>query len=406
MEIFKFIKTLQLKVFLKLKEINNFFKYIVKRSYLFLKNIEVNNDFDDLRLIDFEPVRGCNLRCRMCHVSFMKEKVKYMDLEGVDFSFCAGKVVTIGAVFEPFIHPKINDFIDSLNKVGARLIIITNGHNLNKKEIPALFESDLEMVTFSFDGISKDSYEEIRVGGNYNRTLENIEKFISHHKPRGAKFAVNYTVLKKNLNEIEEAPKFWADRGVDLLRFIGMVVRENDDYLLNNNLLNLQEEYSKVLRNSIETIKKYQLSISISNPRFREWFPEKCSDGIFNLKQGAGKQEFISVHHKYEFNDKSPIGNSCSSPFTTARIDYDSNVYLCHNQKIGNLKSASFADIWESKQATSLRKRLIVTNELCNKCDYFKLCINSHYLDTTAPENYFSNDFKDRFPDAYQEAIK
>ena len=402
MEIFKTLNDLGLKALLKLKQNISFFNYILKRSYLIIKNIEVNNAFDELRLIDLEPVRGCNLRCRMCHVSFMKEKVKYMDLDGVDFSFCAGKVVTIGAVFEPFIHPKINDLIDSLNKVGARLVIITNGHNLNKKEIPALFESDLEMVTFSFDGTSKESYEEVRVGGNYNRTLQNIEKFILHHKPRGTKFAVNYTVLKRNLSEVEDAPKFWADRGIDLLRFIGMVVRENDNYLLDNNLLKLQEEYSKVLRNSIETLKNNQLNISISNPRFREWFPEECPDGIFNLKHGVGKNEFISVHHKYEFNDNSPIGNSCSSPFTTARIDYDSNVYLCHNQKIGNLNLSSFADIWESKQAISLRKRLVVTDDLCSKCDYFKLCINSHYLDTAAPENYFSNDFKIRFPNVYK----
>lgn len=61
--------------------------------------------------------------------------------------------------------------------MGAKLVIITNGHNLNRKEIPALFESDLDMVTFSFDRITKENYEEIRVGGKYSSTFENIEKF-------------------------------------------------------------------------------------------------------------------------------------------------------------------------------------------------------------------------------------
>jgi radical SAM protein with 4Fe4S-binding SPASM domain len=361
---------------------------------------------EDPSLIDIEPVLGCNLRCRMCHVSFMKEKVKYLDINGIDFSFCAGKVVTIGAVFEPFIHPKINELIDSLNKVGAKLVIITNGHNLNRKEIPALFDSDLEMVTFSFDGITKETYEEIRVGGRYHQTIENIEKFVAHHKPRGTKFAVNFTILKRNLCEVEGAPKFWDLRGIDLLRFIGMVVRENDDYLLENNLLHIQEEYSSALRDAISEVKKNQLNISISNPRFREWFPDQCPDGIYSRVQRLNPDQFTSVHHKYEFNVNSPIGNSCSSPFTTARIDWDGNVFLCHNQLIGNIETSNFEDIWSSNKAISLRKKLIETRYLCDSCDYFKLCINSHYLDTTQPENYFSNDFKEKHPKKYKEIVR
>ncbi|MFL2667956.1 MAG: radical SAM protein [Alphaproteobacteria bacterium] len=362
--------------------------------------------FEDPQLIDFEPVRGCNLRCRMCHVSFMTDKVKYLNFDDIDFSFCAGKTVTIGAVFEPLIHPKINTFIDSLNKVGASLVIITNGHNLNRKEIPALFESDLEMVTFSFDGISKESYEEIRVGGDFSRTVENIEKFIEHHKPKGAKFAINFTILKRNLDEVKDAPNFWTKRGVDLVRFIGMVVRENDDYLIENNLLEIQDEYSEALKGAIQTVNGNGLDISISNPRFREWFPADCPDGIYNRLQGKVSSSFISVHHKYEFNTGSPIGNNCASPFTAARIDFDGNVFLCHNQLVGNLQSDSFKNIWLSQEAVLLRKELIETQSLCNSCDYFKLCINSHYLDTRAPENYFSNDFKERYPEKYKEIVK
>lgn len=217
---------------------------------------------------------------------------------------------------------------------------------------------------------------------------------------------VAHSKILRNLIEVERAPKFWGDRGIDILRFIGMVVRDNDSYLIDNNLLNIQEEYSDALRNAIQAINEYHLDISISNPRFREWFPIKCPDAIYSRDQNYDGKKYISVHHKYEFNENSPIGNSCSSPFTTARIDWDRNVYLCHNQLIGNLETTSFKDIWSSYKADSLRNKLIKTQYLCSSCDYFNLCINSHYLDTKAPENYFSNDFKQQHPHKYNEIIR
>lgn len=56
---------------------------------------------------ELEPTRGCNLKCRMCHVSFMEDSVAYLDINAIkDFSFLRGKAVSIGAVFEPCIHPR------------------------------------------------------------------------------------------------------------------------------------------------------------------------------------------------------------------------------------------------------------------------------------------------------------
>ena len=50
---------------------------------------------------------------------------------------------------------------------------------LNRKNITAIFESDLERVTFSFDGISKSTHEHICRNGNFDQTSENIEDFIT-----------------------------------------------------------------------------------------------------------------------------------------------------------------------------------------------------------------------------------
>ena len=358
------------------------------------------HDSYELSLVDLEPTKGCNLRCRMCHVSFMKEPVEYLDLSNIDFEFCRDKTVTIGSVFEPLIHPEINTLIEKLNRVNAKIILITNGHNLNKREIPALFEANLDTVTFSFDGISQATYETIRRGGNYHRTVQNIKNFISKHKPQGTKFAVNFTVMKSNLSEVAEAPKFWSQIGVDIVRFIGMVVRENDDYLLENNLFDIQIDYQNALKGAVRNIIENEIPISIANPKLIELLPKQCPDGIFYFDKS---DNFSSCHHTYEFDASSPIGSNCSSPLTTARIDWNGDVFLCHSKKIGNIKKIDFLSIWTSDEANNIREHLINDNKECSSCSYFQLCINSHYLDTKAQENYFSDSFKEKHPHKWQE---
>ena len=351
-------------------------------------------DLKEPTLIEIEPTLGCNLRCKMCHVPYMNlKKFKFLDIDNIDWGFCKDKTVTIGATFEPCIHPNFNQLIDKLNNLNASIILVTNGHNLNKKEIPALFESKLEMVTFSFDGISKDKYEEVRVGGNYHQTIKNIEKFRNESKNNNTYFAINFTVLKSNLSDVPNAPVFWDDRGFDALRLIGMVVREDDPYILKNNLWSARKEYYEALEKAAENVIEKKLKISVESPYFKERF--KSSNGI--LISGNHMQRFkIPVHHQYEFGEDSILDNNCKSPFTSVRITWDGGVHLCHYHGVGNLLTESFSDIWKGEAASALREKIIGSGEICSNCDYYKYCIKSHHLDTTDPSNYFSQHFMEK----------
>jgi len=340
---------------------------------------------------DLEPTKGCNLRCRMCHVSFMKEPVAYLDLDRVDLSFLKGSLVALGAVFEPCIHPQINRLIDTLNKLGCRLVLITNGHNLHKKHIPALFDSDLEMVTFSFDGIAKETYELIRVGGAYERTLENIVSFRHAFASSPATFAVNFTVMRANLPEIEAAPSFWDERGFDVLRFIAMTVRERDPFLEENSLWEIREDYFAALEKAAAQVRSRNLRISITSPYFQaKGFPE----GVVSGHATPRIPRLYAREHQYgaDFGMSFP----CKSPFVAARILWDGTVMLCHNQPAGNLYKEPFQSIWGGSKAFALRQRVKSSNALCERCDYFRFCLGSPLIDLNNVDNYFSQSMLDR----------
>jgi radical SAM protein with 4Fe4S-binding SPASM domain len=334
----------------------------------------------------------------MCHVTFIKEPPQYLDLDRVaDFSFLKGKTVMLGAVFEPFIHPKINRLIDILNQMECRLVIITNGHNLNKIEIPAIFDSNLDAITFSVDGIRKTTYEKIRVGGNFDRTVDNIGELRTAFSDRKTFFAINFTVLLMNIGEVRLAPSFWEKYDFDLIRFISMVTRGESEFIENNSIWFRREEFFQELNEAAYSIDESGYKISIGSPYFessaakRIW-GDRVEGGVFQSSGSSRTQRLY--HREFEFGMSYGMTFPCRSPFVSARVTWDGTVNLCHNIPIGNLYQNTFDEIWESRHAEEHRSQVKSGTEFCNKCDYFRFCINSHYLDVEDITNYYGENMR------------
>lgn len=329
----------------------------------------------------------------MCHVAFMKETPQYLDLERItEFEFLRGKTIILGAVFEPFIHPEINRLIDILNRKDCRIVFITNGRNLSKTKIPAIFDSDLAAVTFSFDGITKETYERIRVGGNFEKTLENIDHFRETFSGSDTFFAVNYTVLLSNMNEVPFAPVFWEKHHIDLIRFIPMVVRNDSSFLMENSIWPQRKLYFQLLNKAAETIDESDLRISVGSSYFetaqaKKLWGDRINDGVFQSSRFSKKQ--CLYHREFEYGALEGMAFPCKSPFTAARITWDGTVNVCQEIPIGNLYENKFDDIWNGPQAEEHRNQVGKSSSFCKKCDYFRFCINSHYIDLELVDNYY-----------------
>jgi radical SAM protein with 4Fe4S-binding SPASM domain len=351
--------------------------------------------------VEIEPTMGCNLKCRMCHVAFMKEKLQWLDLDRVgDFSFLRGKTVSIGAVFEPCVHPEINRLIDILNRNDCRIVMITNGHNLHRKEIPALFDSQVEMITFSFDGSSERVYNHIRVGGNYRRTVDNITRFRESFAGKPTAFALNYTVMRYNLEEMLDAVDFWNAKDFDVIRFISMVIREDDLFLRENSLWEVRSQYFDLLDQAAGKVIDTRARICVSSPYYssppmREKYAGHEFDGMIKSDHPGARIPRLYTRH-FQYGADFGMSFPCKSPFVAARIQWDGSVMLCHNQPVGNLYQKPFREIWNGQRASNLRGRVRRSHSLCEKCDYFRLCIDSHYIDLDNPVNYFSQAMLDR----------
>ncbi len=149
--------------------------------------------------LPYAPVRlwveltsRCNYRCVMCPNKDMNEEAhgtmdfalykKIID-EAADFIFD----VNLAHRGESLLHPQIVEAIVYARSKGLFTRLHTNGSLLTEELSHKILESGLDRLSFSFDGFEKETYEKIRVGGHFEKTLQNILRFLEIKKEKKSK---------------------------------------------------------------------------------------------------------------------------------------------------------------------------------------------------------------------------
>jgi len=168
--------------------------------------------------VDIESTNACDLRCIMCTRNFMTEKIGYMDWdlfrkiidEGVKYGLPSIKLNYRG---EPLLHPQLPEMVAYAKKKGIiEAQFNTNGLTLNEEKIEALIDAGLDRIIFSFDGATKETYEKIRTGSNYEKVAGNIKALVRIRNEKGLKrplVRVQMVKMKENEHEVEDFLKMW-----------------------------------------------------------------------------------------------------------------------------------------------------------------------------------------------------
>jgi radical SAM protein with 4Fe4S-binding SPASM domain len=163
-----------------------------------------------------ELTNYCNLRCSMCPRRLMKRAIGYMDFElfkkVVDEVKEYNSYVWLHDFGESLFHPKIETFIDYCADNGVMPYLSTNATILNDKNALKILNSKLEKIILCLDGATKETYEKIRVNGNFDETKSNIHHFLELKKKMGkAKphAIVQIIRMKETENEIDAFKREW-----------------------------------------------------------------------------------------------------------------------------------------------------------------------------------------------------
>ena len=171
-----------------------------------------------------ESTNICNLSCIMCPTG-RKEQVRkkgYMDFELfkaiVDQMAPWVQATTLHIWGEPLLHPRLFDMIAYCRTKGLRSEISTNATLLNEERSRRILDAGLGAIYLCLDGMRPETYEQIRVNADYEKTNANIRRFIELKQSGGYRDPfVNLQIIEmeRTMGEVDEFVETWKLPGVD-----------------------------------------------------------------------------------------------------------------------------------------------------------------------------------------------
>ncbi|UCH20922.1 MAG: radical SAM protein [Deltaproteobacteria bacterium] len=209
-----------------------------------------------------EPTTDCNLNCRICMRNSWEEPAGRMKMatyrhlvEGLS-EIPSLKTVAFWGFGEPLLHPNLVEMIQSAKALGVKTELITNGLLLNRKIAEELVMADLDTLVVSIDGVSPESYGNIRSGADIRMVQDNIKALKAvrwANSRRIPEIGLEFVLMRSNLSELPKLP--------------GLAFQMGASFIIVTNMLPYTEELKEEIL--------YWLSATGWQPHVRsKWFPE------------------------------------------------------------------------------------------------------------------------------------
>ena len=290
-----------------------------------LKSIHCN--YHPIR-IWIEPSSRCNLKCRFC----VNKNLPSYQKGDMDFNLykkiideISGKVHDVNLFHrgEPLLNRDIIPMISYAAKSGVKTRIHTNATLLDKELSRKIISAGLDLISFSFDGYTKEIYEKNRSGAGFEESLTNIINFLKIKKQ--LKSRKPYTIIQV-IQQVGKPSK-------------SETIRQRRVFLKNFKNLPLDKLVTRTPHN---------------------WGGLLKISGLDNKRKG----------------NKKVI--SCTFPWYSLTIFYDGRVFLCPQDFegkicLGDIKKNRINEIFNGKIIRNLRKIFksgIIGNTIpCRECD-------------------------------------
>lgn len=158
-----------------------------------------------------DPVRACNLKCRMCYFcdpeisKDMRGKFSVDDLEAIAKSLYHRTMrLQIGYVAEPTAGGNLPPIIARAKQAGVPFVsITTNGNLLDRQNLRAMIDAGLDEITISAHGFTRSTYERLMTGASFDKFVALIDDLRSLRSvyPK-FKIRLNVTVNEDNVSEL------------------------------------------------------------------------------------------------------------------------------------------------------------------------------------------------------------
>ena len=263
----------------------------------------------------------CNYRCIMCpNKDLSKSQKGHMDMELyrriIDQAADSVFDINLAHRGESMLHPRIVEAITYARERGLYTRLHTNGSLLTEDLAREIIASGLDRLSFSFDGYTRETYENIRKGGDFEKPLGNILRLLEIKQKTGSRT---------------------PETAIEVINF---------------------EKFSAP-------------ELAQAKQQFKDRFRDLPLDSFVmkELHNWAGEIDGQDRRARYSI---------CPFPWNALIIFWDGTVFPCTQDffgyyPVGNAGQESLASLWNSQAMVALRSKLagqdIADLDTCSRCD-------------------------------------
>ena len=174
--------------------------------------------------IQLQTINACQAACIMCPYSTYSKIFARGRMDDALFEKVIAEIAghpEVRALVpmlqnEPLLDKKLFDRIARFRQLtGGRVQVelVTNGAFLTEQVVEQIRAVKLDVLDISLDALTKETYERIRVGLDFDQVIAGVERVIAADLPDTSVF-VRLVRQRENMHEIRAFARRWRQRGV------------------------------------------------------------------------------------------------------------------------------------------------------------------------------------------------
>lgn len=175
------------------------------------------------KFFTIETCNNCNAKCIMCpkgqkgtsSLQLMDDSLFEKIVEEIRHYSDWIEMICLNSDGEPLLDKKIGWKIKRLKEIGIKHVnISTNAQLLTTETIQEFINYGLDDIRISLDGYTKETFEKIRVGLDYEQIKNNVLQLIQMRNQANSPMAIRVRMveLEQNREEREEWQKYWRSK--------------------------------------------------------------------------------------------------------------------------------------------------------------------------------------------------
>ena len=176
-------------------------------------------------MIIFDVTNTCNLRCIHCPQPVIQKNPNFISrnltksrvikaLECIKDSK-ETILVRFAGDGEPMVNKDLVEMIEATKKHNNAVVnLTTNGTRLSPNTIERLLSAKIDLIDISIDAFSEETYNTVRVGGNFTKLMRNIEFLLEQIEKNHlkTKIMVSFVEQAENSHETHYFEEFWQKK--------------------------------------------------------------------------------------------------------------------------------------------------------------------------------------------------